>query len=70
MKMETSVAEANVGEDLLFSLSRDDIKDLFPGPENFLRRRTLWLAVHKREEVSSVILLCEKSENIVFFFFL
>ncbi|XP_039898949.1 uncharacterized protein LOC120740565 [Simochromis diagramma] len=45
-----TLKEANVGEDLLSSLSRDDIKDLFPGPEHFLRRRALWLAVHKCEE--------------------
>ncbi|GAA6070503.1 uncharacterized protein LOC120572617 [Tachysurus ichikawai] len=24
------------------TLSRDDLKDLFPGPENFLRRKKLW----------------------------
>ncbi|XP_026024935.1 uncharacterized protein LOC113034299 isoform X1 [Astatotilapia calliptera] len=45
-----NLKEANVGEDLLSSLSRDDIKDLFPGPEHCLRRRALWLAVHKCEE--------------------
>ncbi|CAI5669675.1 unnamed protein product [Oreochromis niloticus] len=45
-----TLKEANVGEDLLSSLSRDDIKDLFPGPEHFLRRRALWLAVHKCEK--------------------
>ncbi|XP_076846700.1 uncharacterized protein LOC143491507 [Brachyhypopomus gauderio] len=45
----STLKEANVGEDLLSSLSRDDIKDLFPGPERFLRR-PLWLAVHKCEE--------------------
>lgn len=49
-----SVADANIGEDLLPSLSRDYIKDLFPGPENFLRRRALWLVVHKHEKVSSL----------------
>ncbi|KAK1898229.1 G1/S-specific cyclin-E [Dissostichus eleginoides] len=37
---------ANIGEDLLHSLSRDDIKDLFPGPANFLRRRAIWLVVN------------------------
>ncbi|XP_076852804.1 uncharacterized protein LOC143508162 [Brachyhypopomus gauderio] len=47
----STLKEANVGEDLLSSLSRDDIKDLFPGPEHFLRRRALWLAVHKCEEL-------------------
>ncbi|XP_073336348.1 uncharacterized protein [Pagrus major] len=45
---------ANIGEDLLHSLSRDDIKDLFPGPENFLRRRAIWLVVNKDEKVDTV----------------
>ncbi|XP_078023648.1 uncharacterized protein LOC144462870 [Epinephelus lanceolatus] len=42
---------ANIGEDLLPSFSRDDIKDLFPGPENFLRRRAIWLVVNNDEKV-------------------
>lgn len=33
---------ASVDEEALISLSRDDLKDLFPGPENFLRRKKLW----------------------------
>ncbi|CAL9700931.1 unnamed protein product [Knipowitschia caucasica] len=44
---------ANIEEDLLWSLSRDDIKDLMPGPENFLRRRALWLLVSKDESVEA-----------------
>ncbi|XP_063751442.1 uncharacterized protein LOC134872193 [Eleginops maclovinus] len=44
---------AMVGEDLLLSLSRDDIKDLFPGPENFLRRRAIWLVVNKDDKVET-----------------
>lgn len=48
------IAAANIGEDLLRSLSRDDIKDLFPGPENFLRRRALWLLVNNDEQVCTV----------------
>ncbi|KAK1882852.1 putative 1-phosphatidylinositol 3-phosphate 5-kinase [Dissostichus eleginoides] len=42
----TTLKAANIGEDLLHSLSRDDIKDLFPGPANFLRRRAIWLVVN------------------------
>ncbi|KAK7880420.1 hypothetical protein WMY93_032943, partial [Mugilogobius chulae] len=42
---------ANVGEEILRSLSRDDIKDLLPGPEHFLRRRALWLLVNNDEKV-------------------
>lgn len=44
----------NIGEDLLRSLSRDDIKDLFPGPEHFLRRRALWLAVNDEKVETAV----------------
>ncbi|CAK6981852.1 uncharacterized protein LOC128439069 [Scomber scombrus] len=44
---------ANIGEDLFLSLSRDDIKDLFPGPENFLRRRAIWLVVNNDEKVDT-----------------
>lgn len=46
---------AKIGEDLMPSLSRDDIKDLFPGPENFERRRALWLVANKDEKVSSAL---------------
>jgi len=48
------MAAANIGEDLLPSLSRDDIKYLFPGPENFLRRWAIWLVVNKDEKIRSV----------------
>lgn len=33
---------ASVDEEALKGLSRDDLKDLFPGPGNFLRRKKLW----------------------------
>lgn len=33
---------ANIDEEALKSFSRDDLKDLFPGPENFLKRKKLW----------------------------
>ena len=46
---------AKIGEDILPSLSREEIKDLFPGPENFHRRRAIWLVVNKDEKVSSII---------------
>uniref|UniRef100_A0AAV2L2W4 Uncharacterized protein n=1 Tax=Knipowitschia caucasica TaxID=637954 RepID=A0AAV2L2W4_KNICA len=53
---------ANIGEDLLQSLSRDDIKDLFPGPENFLRRRALWLVVNKDEKVETAVRAMEPTK--------
>ncbi len=40
---------AHIGEDMLSALSREDIRDLFPGPEHFLRR--IWLLTHKEEQV-------------------
>ncbi|KAI4889729.1 hypothetical protein NFI96_033080 [Prochilodus magdalenae] len=33
---------ANIDEEVLKTLSREDFKDLFPGPENFLKRKKLW----------------------------
>lgn len=27
-------------------LTRDDLRDLFPGPENFHKRKAIWLALH------------------------
>ncbi|XP_041964251.1 uncharacterized protein LOC121721413 isoform X2 [Alosa sapidissima] len=33
---------ASVDEEALKGLSRDDLRDLFPGPENFLKRKKLW----------------------------
>ncbi|CAL1615146.1 unnamed protein product [Knipowitschia caucasica] len=31
---------------MLPSLTKEDLRDLFPGPENFLRRRHIWQLVH------------------------
>ncbi|KAF3859808.1 hypothetical protein F7725_000063 [Dissostichus mawsoni] len=41
---------------MLHSLSRDDIKDLFPGPANFLRRRAIWLVVNDGKVETAEIL--------------
>lgn len=40
--MSYQFTAANVDEEALKSLSRDDLKELFPGPEIFLRRKKLW----------------------------
>ncbi|XP_072572664.1 uncharacterized protein [Paramormyrops kingsleyae] len=45
---------ANIDNVLLHTLSRDDLRDLFPGPENFLRRRQLWTFFHKEDENPSL----------------
>ncbi|XP_026114057.1 uncharacterized protein LOC113109002 isoform X2 [Carassius auratus] len=45
---------ANIGEDILPTLTRDDIRDLFPGPEHFLRRKAIWLIVHKEEQEHTI----------------
>ncbi|KAI4888329.1 hypothetical protein NFI96_028573, partial [Prochilodus magdalenae] len=42
---------ANVSETLLPTLSREDIRDLFPGPEHFLRRKAIWNLFHKEQEL-------------------
>ncbi|CAI5696767.1 unnamed protein product [Oreochromis niloticus] len=41
---------ANIDEVLLHTLSRDDLRDLLPGPENLMRRKQLWAQVHKENE--------------------
>ncbi|XP_069370007.1 uncharacterized protein [Paralichthys olivaceus] len=41
---------ANIDEALLHTLSRDDLRDLFPGPENFLRRKQLWTLISQEDE--------------------
>ncbi|CAL8255673.1 unnamed protein product [Arctogadus glacialis] len=48
-------------EKLLPSLTRDDIKDLFPGPENVHRRRAIWLVVNKDETVETAAELPQPS---------
>ncbi|KAI4894750.1 hypothetical protein NFI96_033825, partial [Prochilodus magdalenae] len=40
---------ANITEDQLAELSRDDIRDLLPGPEHFFRRKAMWLVAHQDE---------------------
>ncbi|XP_030579956.1 uncharacterized protein LOC115776609 [Archocentrus centrarchus] len=45
---------ANIDEVLIHTLSRDDLRDLFPGPENFLRRKQLWAHLHKEEDYSTL----------------
>ncbi|KAM4585548.1 uncharacterized protein PAE49_004768 isoform 1-T1 [Odontesthes bonariensis] len=46
-----SVLEAaSIDEEALKNLSRDDLKDLFPGPENFLRRKKLWDFINQKCE--------------------
>ncbi|CAL9689334.1 unnamed protein product [Knipowitschia caucasica] len=37
---------AGVKMTMLPSLTKEDLRDLFPGPENFLRRRHIWQLVH------------------------
>ncbi|KAK7150817.1 hypothetical protein R3I93_011927 [Phoxinus phoxinus] len=46
----STLQAANISAAVLPSLSRDDIRDLFPGPENFLRRKTIWETFHTDKE--------------------
>ncbi|KAM3607385.1 uncharacterized protein V6R79_006749 [Siganus canaliculatus] len=39
---------------MLSTLSREDLRDLFPGPENFLRRKAVWNLCHDVSEEQSV----------------
>lgn len=51
----------NIDKGVLKTLSRDDLKDLFPGPENFLKRKKLWdviglkVNVHIQSKIANVI---------------
>ncbi|CAG6016231.1 unnamed protein product [Menidia menidia] len=50
-EMTVSVLNAaSIDEALLHSLSRDDLRDLFPGPENFLRSKQLWALISQEGE--------------------
>lgn len=40
------VPAANVDADVLQTLTREDLKDLFPGPEHFRRRKAIWDMAH------------------------
>ncbi|XP_037553273.1 uncharacterized protein LOC119429792, partial [Nematolebias whitei] len=44
---------ANISEAMMGNLSREDLRDLFPGPENFLRRKAIWIACHGASEEDS-----------------
>lgn len=37
---------ANVDMDALRMLSREELRDLFPGPDHFLRRKSIWDLCH------------------------
>ncbi|XP_034082042.1 uncharacterized protein LOC117552575 [Gymnodraco acuticeps] len=41
---------ANISRDMLPSLSKEDLRDLLPGPEHFRRRRTIWRLNHDENE--------------------
>ncbi|XP_044065338.1 uncharacterized protein LOC122882228 isoform X2 [Siniperca chuatsi] len=38
---------------MMSTLSREDLRDLFPGPENFIRRKAVWRACHDVSEEES-----------------
>lgn len=44
---------ANISTDMLPSLSKEDLRDLFPRPEHFFQRRTIWRTTHGENEVIS-----------------
>ncbi|XP_028435567.1 uncharacterized protein LOC114556733 [Perca flavescens] len=41
---------ASISADMLPSLSKEDLRDLFPGPEHFFRRRDIWRITHDENE--------------------
>ncbi|CAL8406248.1 unnamed protein product [Arctogadus glacialis] len=42
----STLRAANISEEMVSTLSREDLRDLFPGPENFLRRKAVWRICH------------------------
>ncbi|KAL4008514.1 hypothetical protein ACER0C_002366 [Sarotherodon galilaeus] len=46
---------ANIDYEALRSFTRDDLKDLFPGHENFFRRKKLWNFIIQQPQTSSPI---------------
>ncbi|XP_026012423.1 uncharacterized protein LOC143414606 [Maylandia zebra] len=41
---------ASIDERMLLTLTRDDLRDLFSGPEHFLRRKHVWSIIHPEED--------------------
>ncbi|CAL9690977.1 unnamed protein product [Knipowitschia caucasica] len=41
---------ASIDERMLLTLNRDDLRDLFPGPEHFIRRKHVWSIIHPEED--------------------
>nr|XP_057926902.1 uncharacterized protein LOC131128251 [Doryrhamphus excisus] len=46
---------ANITNEVLPSLTREDLRDLLPGPENFLRRKCIWATFHPEEILTSEV---------------
>ncbi|CAL8363056.1 unnamed protein product [Arctogadus glacialis] len=46
---------ADVDEGVLKTLSRDDLLDLLPGPQNFLRRKKLWDHIHPKVQSENAV---------------
>ena len=47
------ITAADITDDILPSLTREDLRDLLPGPENFLKRKRIWEAVHPEVRIHS-----------------
>ena len=41
----------SINADMLSSFSKEDLRDLFPGPEHFFRKRDIWRITHDENEV-------------------
>jgi hypothetical protein len=73
------VLAAKVDEETLLKFSRDDLQDLFNGPEQFLLRRRLWTIIEKSvsfiiyhlktEGVKSGIVWCQTTVVVLVFTF-
>ncbi|KAM8737577.1 uncharacterized protein AB9X84_008665 isoform 2-T2 [Acanthopagrus schlegelii] len=63
---ETTVSllqAADITDDILPSLTREDLRDLLPGPENFLKWKRIWEAVHPEEVLTSQVAVKPAAEQ-------
>lgn len=63
------IAAANISDKMLPSLTCLDLKDLLLGPENLMKRKLIWDAVHLEPEVTFRCYRLAVVENSLFFVF-
>lgn len=51
-------SKQSITNELLPSLTREDLRDLLPGLEHFLRRKHIWEAVHEKQKTQLLCISC------------